>query len=68
MGNVAEALEVLSRTEAVAPGEARVGYARATVLLGLGRRAEARDALERVLRVDPGHGEARRLWEQLRER
>lgn len=60
-GDTAGALEALQRGEAADPADPGIPYARATILLRLGRRAEALAAADRVLAIAPGHGEALQL-------
>jgi predicted CXXCH cytochrome family protein len=60
------ALESLARAEAEAPMDWRAPYARATILLTLGRDEEARAALSRVLSIEPNHSDAQRLLERVR--
>ena len=57
----AQALADYERAVAVAPGHvaSRVGQAR--MLLALGRKADAREIVEVLLRLQPEHVEARRL-------
>jgi tetratricopeptide (TPR) repeat protein len=59
------ALEALTRAESVDPGDARIPYARATVLARLGRVAEARAAAARALELRPEYPEAQELMQSL---
>lgn len=59
------ALQALARAEELLPGTPEVPYARATILLRLGRQEEAREAARRMLRIDPSHPQARHLLELL---
>jgi tetratricopeptide (TPR) repeat protein len=63
-----EAIESLVRGEAAEPEDARIPYARATILAQLGRKAEAVAAARRVLELNPEAREARELLEQLQGR
>ena len=60
-GDVPGALEALQRGELANPNDPGIPYARATILVQQGRRQEAIAALEKVLNIAPGHGEAMRL-------
>lgn len=60
-GDVPGALEALQRGELANPGDPGIPYARATILAQQGRRQEALAAVERVLSIAPGHGEAMQL-------
>ncbi|MBX3743773.1 MAG: tetratricopeptide repeat protein [Verrucomicrobiae bacterium] len=60
-GRAEAALGALAEAERLRPEDARIPYARATVLVQLGRMGEAREAVERVLRLEPGNGPAREL-------
>jgi len=59
------ARDALARAEGVDAGDARIPYARATVLARLGRVAEARAAAERALELRPDYAEARELLRRL---
>jgi tetratricopeptide (TPR) repeat protein len=59
------ALEALGRAETLEAGDARIPYARATVLAQLNRLAEARAAAARALELRPDYDEARELMERL---
>jgi predicted RNA polymerase sigma factor len=58
-------LEALGRAETLEAGDARIPYARATVLAQLNRLAEARAAAARALELRPDYDEARELMERL---
>jgi len=55
------ALDALQRGELANPRDPAIPYARATILAQQGRRQEAVAALDRVLAITPGHGEALQL-------
>lgn len=55
------ALDALQRGELANPRDPAIPYARATILARQGRKQEAVAALDRVLSVAPGHGEALQL-------
>lgn len=55
------ALDALQRGELANPSDPAIPYARATILARQGRKQEAVAALDRVLSVAPGHGEALQL-------
>jgi tetratricopeptide (TPR) repeat protein len=59
-----EEYRVALELEAKRPNDVRVRMARA--LLALGRADEARDVIERVLKADPEHPEARALREEVK--
>src|SRR5439155_22830964 len=60
-------IESLLRGESEEPHEARVPYARATVIARLGQRDAAAAAARRALEIDPAHADARRLLRLLGE-
>ncbi|MGV3658862.1 MAG: tetratricopeptide repeat protein [Prosthecobacter sp.] len=60
-GDVPGALEAFQRGELANPNDPSIPYARATVLAQQGRKQEAIAALEKVLSIAPGHGEAMQL-------
>ncbi len=60
-GDVPGALEALQRGELANPRDPGIPYARATILAQQGRKPEAIAALDRVLSIAPGHGEALQL-------
>lgn len=64
-GDSARSLTLLERAERANPRDARIPYARATVLMGLDRRTEAGDAARRALEIEPGHAGARELLRDL---
>ena len=66
-GQPGAAIESLLRGESVEPREARIPYARATILARLGQRNAAAAAARRALEIDPAHADARRLLQQLGE-
>ncbi len=55
------ALDALQRGELANPRDPGIPYALATILAQRGRKQEAIAALDRVLRIAPGHGEALQL-------
>lgn len=65
--NLSGALEALGRAEALEPGDARIPYARATVLARLGRLPEARIAAARALELRPDYDEAREFMKRLED-
>ena len=67
-GDDAGAEEALLRAESVETGDARIPYARATVLARLGRSTEAKIAARRALEIAPGYAEAAELLRQLERR
>ena len=62
------AIESLLRGESVEPDDARIPYARATILARLGQRQAALLAARRALEINPAHGEAKQLLQQLGDR
>jgi Flp pilus assembly protein TadD len=65
LGQTEAAINSLKRAETLAPSEARIPYAEATILACLDKNAEASSALQRVLVIDPSHAEARQLLNAL---
>ncbi len=65
MGHPEQALAALLRGEGAAPRDPRIPYARATILARVGRVAEARQAAQRALEVQPGYNDARALLQNL---
>ena len=61
-------MESLIRGEAADPEDARIPYARATILAQLGRKAEAVAATRRVLELNPESRDARELLNELQAR
>jgi tetratricopeptide (TPR) repeat protein len=59
------ALAALDRAEEIEAGNPQIPYARATILLRLGRTAEARVAAQRALQIQPDFAAARNLLSQL---
>ncbi|HEY1050202.1 MAG TPA: tetratricopeptide repeat protein, partial [Prosthecobacter sp.] len=59
--DVPGALEAFQRGELANPNDPGIPYARATILAQQGRKQEAIAALEKVLNIAPGHGEAMQL-------
>jgi len=59
------ALAALDRAGKMAKDDPQIPYARATILLRLGRTAEARNDLQRALQLQPDFAAARNLWSQL---
>jgi Flp pilus assembly protein TadD len=55
----------LARAGEIEPGDPRIPYVRATILLQLGRTDEARDALGRALELQPDFAPALKLSSQL---
>ncbi|MEI6536095.1 MAG: tetratricopeptide repeat protein, partial [Verrucomicrobiaceae bacterium] len=60
-GDTAGALNALSRAEAANPRDSALPYARATILLKLGRRDEALQAAQMALQIQPDSADARQL-------
>ncbi len=59
------ALESLLRAEGIEPEDARIPYARATILARLGRKREATLAAQRAVQLNPGLSEAKALLQDL---
>jgi tetratricopeptide (TPR) repeat protein len=59
------ALLSLAKAAQVEPRDASFPFARATVLLKLGRKADARRELDRALEIAPGYADAQRLMQTL---
>jgi protein O-GlcNAc transferase len=68
LGQTDDAMESLVRGEAADLEDARIPYARATILAQQGRNAEAVAAARRALELNPEAREARELLEQLQAR
>lgn len=68
LGQTEEALESLIRGEAADPEDARMPYARATILATQSRKAEATIAVRRALELNPAFQEAKELLEELQAR
>jgi Flp pilus assembly protein TadD len=67
-GEDAGALDALLRAESADAADARIPYARATVLVRLGRVPEARAAAQRALELEPHFSDAAELLSQLGDR
>jgi predicted CXXCH cytochrome family protein len=65
LGKTDESIAALREGEAAAPGDPRIPYARATIHARLGQRAEAREAAQRALAIQPENPEARQLMQAL---
>ena len=65
LGESETALDSLLRAEGAQPEDARIPYARATILAGLGRQREAVTAARRALALHPDYPEAKELLELL---
>lgn len=65
LGQTEDALESLIRGETADPQDARIPYARATILATQGRKAEATAAARRALEINPAFREAKELFEEL---
>jgi tetratricopeptide (TPR) repeat protein len=63
--DLAGGLAALARAGEIEPGDPRIPYVRATILLQLGRTDEARDALGRALELQPDFAPALKLSSQL---
>ena len=66
-GESPAAIESLVRAETADPSDARIPYARATILARLGRIKEARTVLGRVLELQPNDADARQLLDTLQQ-
>ena len=66
--NSTGALAALEQAEKESPDDPQIPYARATVLLRLGRASEAHDALTRALKLDPHFADASKLLSELDRR
>ena len=64
VGQPDEGLASLLRAESLEPTDPGIPYARATILAGLGRTAEARQAAARALEIQPGYPPARQLLQR----
>ena len=64
-GQIGPALEALNRAQTVAPNDARIPYASATILARAGRVAEAKAAAQRALTLQPDFVEAAQLLRSL---
>ena len=64
-GQIGPALEALNRAQTVAPDDARIPYASATILARAGRVAEAKAAAQRALTLQPDLVEAAQLLRSL---
>jgi len=67
LGQPDTAIESLLRGESVEPHDARIPYARATILARLGQTKAAALATRHALEIDPAFTEARQLLGQLGE-
>jgi tetratricopeptide (TPR) repeat protein len=66
LGETSAALDALARAEKLAPSDARIPYARATILARIaGRGGEAQAAAERALELQPDFAEAKDLLRAL---
>ena len=66
LGETEAALESLLQAEVIDPRQAKIPYARATILAHLARNKEAANEAEKALALNPGFSEARALLEALR--
>jgi tetratricopeptide (TPR) repeat protein len=66
-GQPEAAIESLLRGETAEPLDARIPYARATVLARIGKNREAAVAARRALEIEPSYSDARQLLQQLGE-
>jgi len=64
-GDVSGALDALIRAESSDPNDPQIPFARATVLLHLGKLEEAKAAAQRALAIDPHFNSAGLLLQQL---
>ena len=64
-GQPDQALDALTKAEGLEPASPQIPYARATILVRLGRTIEARAAAQRALQLQPGHAEAAALLQSL---
>jgi Flp pilus assembly protein TadD len=67
-GDSTAALTALQQAEAVSPGDPEIPFARATILVRLGRLDEARLAANKSLEMDPGFDRAKKLLEMISAR
>jgi tetratricopeptide (TPR) repeat protein len=65
LGETDAALDALTRAESATPGDPRIPYARATILVRLQRFPEARAAAARAVEINPNFTQARRLLDDL---
>jgi Flp pilus assembly protein TadD len=65
LGQTDGAITSLLRAELLAPTDARIPYARATILTQSGRSSEAIGAAKRSLEIDPSSADARQLLHAL---
>jgi tetratricopeptide (TPR) repeat protein len=65
LGQTDAAIASLLQAESLAPADARIPYARATILARLGRSREAIGAAKRSLEIDPSSADARRLLQAI---
>ena len=65
-GRLQEALSAFLKARDLKMEEAPLYTALGATYARLGRRTEAREALQKALSLDPGHPEARRMLEALR--
>jgi len=65
-GQTENGLDALNRGEAANPVDPRIPYARATILVRLGRTAEAREAAGRALEIQPSYRPAQELLQSFR--
>jgi Flp pilus assembly protein TadD len=54
LGQLTEAMKTLDRAEAAVPDDPHISYVRATFLVRIGRYDEARAAVQRALKIQPG--------------
>lgn len=59
------AVDALVRAESADTSSPRIPYARATILMRMGRMAEARAAAQRALEIQPSYGDAIRLLQSI---
>ena len=65
LGQTDTAIASLLRAESIAPADARIPYARATILAQQGKNLEALRTLQRVLGINPDHAEGLQLLKAL---
>ena len=65
MGQLAEALKTLDQAEAGVPDDPHIPYVRAVILKRNGRNDEAKDAVNRALKIQPDFQPARQLLKKL---
>jgi tetratricopeptide (TPR) repeat protein len=65
LGQADGAVEALVRAESLSPGDPQIPYARATILVRMGRLPEARIAAARAVEINPQYAQAKQLLDDL---